>query len=104
MRRCASTGSGCHQTSRLQRNAAAFNRRMRKTARPVVWEGAEAQSSAPDPIKMLSRSPYGASALPFLRGQPRVAAHHGLERSRRIHRDERTKMLVVGEGKDGRGV
>ena len=23
---------------------------MRKTARPVVWEGAEAQSSAPDPI------------------------------------------------------
>ena len=31
-------------------SAAAFNRRMRKTARPVVWEGAEAQSSAPDPI------------------------------------------------------
>ena len=31
-------------------NAAAFNRRMRKTARPVVWEGAGAQSSAPDPI------------------------------------------------------
>ena len=30
--------------------AAAFNRRMRKTARPVVWEGAGAQSSAPDPI------------------------------------------------------
>jgi len=24
---------------------------MRKTARPVVWEGAEAQSSAPDPIQ-----------------------------------------------------
>jgi hypothetical protein len=23
---------------------------MRKTARPVAWEGAEAQSSAPDPI------------------------------------------------------
>jgi hypothetical protein len=29
---------------------AAFNRWMRKTARPVVWEGAEAQSSALDPI------------------------------------------------------
>src|SRR5262245_51758763 len=30
--------------------AAAFNRRMRKTARTVVWEGAGAQSPAPDPI------------------------------------------------------
>ena len=29
---------------------AAFNRRMRKTARPVVWEGAGAQSPALDPI------------------------------------------------------
>jgi hypothetical protein len=29
---------------------AAFNRRMRKTARTVVWEGAGAQSPAPDPI------------------------------------------------------
>jgi hypothetical protein len=34
----------------MGKEAAAFNRRMRKTARPVVWEGAEAQSSAPDPI------------------------------------------------------
>jgi len=32
---------------------AAFNRRMRKTARPVVWEGAGAQSPAPDPIKVI---------------------------------------------------
>ena len=32
------------------KEAAAFNRWMRKTARPVVWEGAGAQSSAPDPI------------------------------------------------------
>ena len=32
---------------------AAFNRRMRKTARPVVWEGAGAQSPAPDPINPL---------------------------------------------------
>ena len=30
---------------------AAFNRRMRKTARTVVWEGAGAQSPAPDPIQ-----------------------------------------------------
>lgn len=29
---------------------AAFNRRMRKTARTVVWEGAGAQSPALDPI------------------------------------------------------
>src|SRR6266446_3309376 len=43
--------SSCHQTLRPPCNqAAAFNRRMRKTARTVVWEGAEAQSSAPDPI------------------------------------------------------
>jgi len=34
---------------------AAFNRRMRKTARTVVWEGAGAQSPALDPIKTLSR-------------------------------------------------
>jgi hypothetical protein len=32
---------------------AAFNRRMRKTARPVVWEGAGAQSPAPDPIEKI---------------------------------------------------
>ena len=29
---------------------AAFNRRMRKTARTVVWEGAGAKSPALDPI------------------------------------------------------
>jgi len=34
---------------------AAFNRRMRKTARTVVWEGAGAQSPALDPIKTLAR-------------------------------------------------
>ena len=32
------------------KHEAAFNRRMRKTARTVVWEGAGAQSPAPDPI------------------------------------------------------
>src|SRR5579875_1383204 len=31
-------------------NAAEFNRRMRKTARPVVWEGDGAQSPSLDPI------------------------------------------------------
>jgi len=31
-------------------NAAGFNRRMRKTACPVVWEGAGAQSPALHPI------------------------------------------------------
>lgn len=31
-------------------NAAEFNRRMRKTARPVVWEGDRAQSLSLDPI------------------------------------------------------
>ena len=30
--------------------AAAFNRRIRKTVRPVVWEGGRAQSRSPDPI------------------------------------------------------
>ena len=33
-----------------QMNAAGFNRRMRKTARLVVWEGAAAQSPALHPI------------------------------------------------------
>ena len=32
--------------------AAGSNRRIRKTVRPVVWEGAGAQSPVPDPIKM----------------------------------------------------
>ena len=35
---------------------AAFNRRMRQTARPVVWEGAGAQSPVPDPIKNQPKS------------------------------------------------
>lgn len=36
---------------------AAFNRRMRKTARTVVWEGAGAQSPALDPINVTGRDP-----------------------------------------------
>src|SRR6266478_5330190 len=52
--------SSCHQTLRPPCNqTAAFNRRMRKTARTVVWEGAEAQSSAPDPIAL---NTYGRNA------------------------------------------
>ncbi len=35
--------------------AAGSNRRIRKTVRPVVWEGAGAQSPVPDPIT--SRDP-----------------------------------------------
>lgn len=36
----------------MRRNSAArFNRRMRKTARPVVWEGGRAQSRPLDPIR-----------------------------------------------------
>jgi hypothetical protein len=31
--------------------AAGFNRRMRKTACPVVWEGDQAQSRSLDPIQ-----------------------------------------------------
>ena len=42
--------------------AAAFNRRMRKTARPVVWEGWRAQSRHPDPIGVAAnrRSPHNS--------------------------------------------
>jgi hypothetical protein len=38
-----------------RKNSGESNRRMRKTARPVVWEGAGAQSPAPDPIGKSSR-------------------------------------------------
>ena len=38
-----------HQASR-GRTAVEFNRRMRKTARPVVWEPWRAQSRQGDPI------------------------------------------------------
>ena len=38
------------------KNSRDANRRMRKTARPVVWEGAGAQSSAPDPITTVALS------------------------------------------------
>jgi len=40
----------CSHPVKRKKEAAAFNRRMRKTARPVVWEGAGAQSPALDPI------------------------------------------------------
>ena len=47
----------------MRKQAAAFNRRMRKTARPVVWEGAEAQSSAPDPIAITATIPIQLKRL-----------------------------------------
>jgi len=43
-------GFQCHRTLRPAVRAAAINRRMRKTARPVVREGGRAQSRSPDPI------------------------------------------------------
>jgi hypothetical protein len=47
----------------VRQRAVAFNRRMRQTARPVVWEGAEAQSPAPDPITShLERESTGCDA------------------------------------------
>ena len=46
----------------MRKEAAAFNRRMRKTARPVVWEGAGAQSPVPDPIQEKDATKRGDSA------------------------------------------
>jgi len=39
---------------------AAFNRRMRKTARTVVWEGAGVQSPALDPIVLANLADISA--------------------------------------------
>src|SRR5260370_25236312 len=48
--------SSCPQTLRPPCNkAAALNRRMREAGRTLLWEGAEAQSSAPDPISCVNR-------------------------------------------------
>ena len=51
--------SSCHRLLR-RRNAAGFNRRMRKTARPVVWEGdrAEIPVTRPDQTNFFTRSDY----------------------------------------------
>lgn len=50
-----------HRSARLGRKTSGrTNRRMRKTARPVVWEGAGAQSPAPDPIRVL-KEPQGTA-------------------------------------------
>jgi len=46
-------------------NAAGFNRRMRKTACPVVWEGDGAQSPSLDPIQALTYAFFFAP--PFIR-------------------------------------
>ena len=40
-----------HQRLRFSYGRWGFNRRMLKTACPVVWEGLRAQSRRPDPIK-----------------------------------------------------
>ena len=44
-------GFSCHPILRLG-NAAGFHRRMRKTARPVVWEGGGERSPSLDPIRV----------------------------------------------------
>ena len=41
-----------HQRLRFSYGRWGFNRRMLKTACPVVWEGLRAQSRRPDPITM----------------------------------------------------
>jgi hypothetical protein len=48
------------QSGEKLRNAC-FNRRLRKTARPVVWEGGEAQSPSPDPIELCRLPAIGKS-------------------------------------------
>ncbi|MCX6354807.1 MAG: hypothetical protein NTZ78_07885, partial [Candidatus Aureabacteria bacterium] len=40
----------CFHRRLRRRNVAGFNRRMPKTACPVVWEGLRAKSRSPDPI------------------------------------------------------
>jgi hypothetical protein len=58
------TDSGCHQTLRPCK-AAGLNRRMRKTARPVVWEAHGAQSPCADPIAMNHQPSIIPSLLPI---------------------------------------
>src|SRR5712664_134050 len=56
--RYAVSASSCHPILRRY-HAAGFNRRMRKTARPVVWEGDRAQSRSLD---LISRVPWAVAA------------------------------------------
>jgi hypothetical protein len=51
--------------------SAGFNRRMRKTARPVVWKGPEAQSPCPHPILKTGRI-FPTDA----KGGPRMGARY----------------------------
>ena len=51
---CGATVSSCHRILRPPNNAAEFNRRMRKTARPVVWEGDRAYPRSLDLINDFS--------------------------------------------------
>ena len=55
-RRSSLSGGGNRKErpcTRLERASGDSNRRILKTVRPVVWEGAGAQSPAPDPIQLL---------------------------------------------------
>ncbi len=59
-RRSSLSGGGNRKErpcTRLERASGDSNRRILKTVRPVVWEGAGAQSPAPDPIQAEKEPP-----------------------------------------------
>ncbi len=67
-RRSSLSGGGNRKErpcTRLERASGDSNRRILKTVRPVVWEGAGAQSPAPDPIRGFGRrvGPSGAAGV-----------------------------------------
>ena len=70
----------CHQTSRVK--PAGSNRRMRKTARPVVWEPCRAQSRQGDPIQrsglISSEWPAGPRSDRPGAGERAVSDHDGV--------------------------
>ncbi len=66
---------------------------MRKTARTVVWEGAGAQSPAPDPITDNSRMHH----LALVR-QPGLALILHNRNSLPMHRISRNNVLIAGWG------
>ena len=59
---------------------ASSNRRMPKTARPVVWEGCGAQSPHPDPIKRIAPRSPPLPSLRSLRETIRVRTRASLAR------------------------
>ena len=82
--------------TRLERASGDSNRRILKTVRPVVWEGAGAQSPALDPIQ----SATGKSPLPI--GDRKVAAPNRRQESRRSQSATGKSPLPIG-GKKAAG-